>query len=183
MTWNDKPTSRTRPSGRIGTISSDAWSRAWRTRPRTPSSAPLLAPPRRLRPARWPAGRPAGQAPGRDRWESAQPPDPPDDADTRSLADWLTKQRAARRNGQLTDKQIAALDELGMDWDPLGSRWQQALQAARGYHREHGHLRPGTTSTAHSGRGPRTAPPTFSDAPDRAGSAARCRRPGEGRRR
>ncbi|MFE2528756.1 Helicase associated domain protein [Streptomyces sp. NPDC059382] len=70
-----------------------------------------------------------------------------DDADTRSLADWLTKQRAARRNGKLTDKQIAALDELGMDWDPLGSRWQQALQAARSYHGEHGHLRPSNGTT------------------------------------
>ncbi|MCX5078756.1 Helicase associated domain protein (plasmid) [Streptomyces sp. NBC_00513] len=76
-----------------------------------------------------------------------RPQETSDDAGTRSLADWLTKQRAARRNGQLTDKQIAALNELGMDWDPLGSRWQQALQAARSYHGEHGHLRPSTGTT------------------------------------
>lgn len=70
-----------------------------------------------------------------------------DDPEVRSLAGWLTGQRGARRNGQLSDKQIAALDELGMDWEPLGSRWQQALQAARSYQQEHGHLRPPTGTT------------------------------------
>lgn len=72
-----------------------------------------------------------------------------DDPEARSLAGWLSKQRRSRRSRQLSDQQIAALDELAMDWEPLGSRWQQALQADRTYHQEHGHLRPpnGTTVT------------------------------------
>ncbi|MGW7318293.1 Helicase associated domain protein [Streptomyces sp. NPDC054865] len=70
-----------------------------------------------------------------------------DDSDTRSLARWLARQRVARRAGQLTAQQIAALDELGMNWEPSGSRWQQAFQAASRYREEHGHLRPPNATT------------------------------------
>ncbi|MGW1189259.1 Helicase associated domain protein [Streptomyces sp. NPDC002559] len=64
------------------------------------------------------------------------------DPAARSLSDWLTRQRRARRGGKLTPGQIAALDELGMQWDPADARWQQSFQAARAYHTAHGHLRP-----------------------------------------
>ncbi|WP_329834144.1 helicase associated domain-containing protein [Streptomyces sp. BE133] len=71
-----------------------------------------------------------------------KPSEASDDADARTLSSWLTRQRRARRDGNLSDEQIAALDELGMEWDPRAARWQQGLQAARRYHGEHGHLRP-----------------------------------------
>ncbi|WSX32683.1 helicase associated domain-containing protein [Streptomyces sp. NBC_00984] len=70
------------------------------------------------------------------------PSETSDGTDAKALSNWLTRQRRARRDGNLTAQQITALDELGMEWDPLVSRWQQALQAARRYHGEHGHLRP-----------------------------------------
>ncbi|MFF1917051.1 helicase associated domain-containing protein [Streptomyces sp. NPDC058239] len=71
-----------------------------------------------------------------------RPSETSDDTNARTLGNWLTKQRRARRGGNLSDQQITALDELGMERDPLASRWQQALQAARRYHATHGHLRP-----------------------------------------
>lgn len=67
-----------------------------------------------------------------------------DDSDTRSLARWLSRQRNARQSGQLSDEQIAALNELGMNWEPIGSRWQHSFQAASSYQQEHGHLQPPT---------------------------------------
>ncbi|MEU2133816.1 helicase associated domain-containing protein [Streptomyces sp. NPDC018352] len=71
-----------------------------------------------------------------------KPSEASDDADARTLSSWLTRQRRARRDGNLSDQQIAALDELGMEWDPRAARWQQALQTARRYHATHGHIRP-----------------------------------------
>ncbi|PAZ09338.1 hypothetical protein CLM62_47140 [Streptomyces sp. SA15] len=64
-----------------------------------------------------------------------------------ALSSWLTKQRRARATGRLTDEQIAALDELGMDWAPAESRWQKSLDAARRYRNQHGHLRPSVGDT------------------------------------
>ncbi|MFE9137972.1 Helicase associated domain protein [Streptomyces sp. NPDC007355] len=78
----------------------------------------------------------------RERHGHLRPTENSDDTDTRALASWLSKQRRARRAGQLSDEQIAALDALGIDWAPSASRWHQSLQAARRYHDEHGHLRP-----------------------------------------
>ncbi|MGW2181283.1 Helicase associated domain protein [Streptomyces sp. NPDC001732] len=71
-----------------------------------------------------------------------RPLDTDTDPAARSLSDWLAKQRTARRSGKLTPEQIAALDELDMEWDPADARWQQSFQAARAYHATHGHLRP-----------------------------------------
>ncbi|GAA3233169.1 hypothetical protein GCM10010260_81900 [Streptomyces filipinensis] len=82
-----------------------------------------------------------------DRHGHLRPLESSDNPEVRSLTVWLSRQRAARRNGQLSDTQIAALDELGLDWEPQGARWQQALQAARSYQQEHGHLRPPTGTT------------------------------------
>lgn len=43
---------------------------------------------------------------------------------TTPQAKWLVHQRQRRRVGQLTDEQIAALDTLGMVWEPQPSRRQ-----------------------------------------------------------
>ncbi|MFI9186882.1 Helicase associated domain protein [Streptomyces goshikiensis] len=73
-----------------------------------------------------------------------RPAETADDSDTRSVARWLSKQRRARQSGQLSDEQIAALNELGMNWEPIGSRWQHSFQAASSFQQEHGHLQPPT---------------------------------------
>ncbi|KIR61319.1 hypothetical protein TK50_26855 [Micromonospora haikouensis] len=44
-----------------------------------------------------------------------------------NLAKWLSKQRAARRAGTLTDRQIAALDAIGMQWE-IPSGWARTRQ-------------------------------------------------------
>ena len=57
------------------------------------------------------------------------------------LGGWITHQRARRANGSLSPEQIAALDDLGMVWDPGAARWETKLAAARRFSAEHGHLR------------------------------------------
>jgi hypothetical protein len=57
------------------------------------------------------------------------------------LGGWITHQRTRRANGSLSPEQIAALDNLGMVWDPSAARWETKLAAARRFRAEHGHLR------------------------------------------
>ncbi|MEV6849222.1 Helicase associated domain protein [Actinoplanes sp. NPDC051411] len=57
------------------------------------------------------------------------------------LKNWLNNRRKDFRLGRLTDDQIAALDELGIDWEPLDTAWETPLAAARAFHAREGHLR------------------------------------------
>ncbi|MEU7480569.1 Helicase associated domain protein [Lentzea sp. NPDC042327] len=57
------------------------------------------------------------------------------------LGSWLSRQRGKRTRGQLSCEQIAALDELGIVWEPELERWHRGLTAAGLYRAEHGHLR------------------------------------------
>jgi superfamily II DNA or RNA helicase len=57
------------------------------------------------------------------------------------LGRWLHHQRKARRSGVLTTARIAALDSLGMLWDPRGTRWQAGLAHAIAFREREGHLR------------------------------------------
>ena len=60
------------------------------------------------------------------------------------LGDWITGLRSYRKNGVrnafLTDERIAALDELGMQWNVLDYLFEQNYAAAVEYHRTHGNL-------------------------------------------
>lgn len=58
------------------------------------------------------------------------------------LRNWLSKQRGLRRRGKLAREKEAALDALGVVWklDPAAQAWEAGLNAARLFHREHGHL-------------------------------------------
>jgi superfamily II DNA or RNA helicase len=58
-----------------------------------------------------------------------------------ALGRWLTTQRSARRLGILTPERIAALDALGMVWDPLEEDFQRNLDALRRYVAREGHAR------------------------------------------
>jgi hypothetical protein len=57
------------------------------------------------------------------------------------LGGWITHQRSRRAKGSLSPEQIAALDELGMVWDPAAARRETKLAVARRFRVEHGHLR------------------------------------------
>ncbi|MFG2043935.1 Helicase associated domain protein [Dactylosporangium sp. NPDC048998] len=57
------------------------------------------------------------------------------------LGRWLHHQRKARRRGVLPAARIAALDSLGMLWDPRGARWQVGLTHATAHRHREGHLR------------------------------------------
>ena len=59
---------------------------------------------------------------------------------------WLSAQRRAFRRRQLTAEQIAALDALGMIWDPAAAFRRIGIRNARAYRAEHGHLRVPTTA-------------------------------------
>jgi hypothetical protein len=56
------------------------------------------------------------------------------------LGGWLNKQRQLHAAGQLPAERAAALDDLGVIWQPLEEAWQSGLDHAVGYHRAHGHL-------------------------------------------
>ena len=56
------------------------------------------------------------------------------------LGTWVTKARQLRKRGELSDEQIAALDALGLDWDPYQDAWERWLALARSYFDAHGDL-------------------------------------------
>lgn len=57
------------------------------------------------------------------------------------LGGWITHQRSRRAKGSLSPEQVAALDDLGMVWDPSAARLETKLAAARRFHKAHEHLR------------------------------------------
>lgn len=59
----------------------------------------------------------------------------------RRLQRWVSAQRLARREGRLTAERIAALDSLGIDWDPagLGARWEARMSELRAFRERKGH--------------------------------------------
>ena len=63
------------------------------------------------------------------------------DKDGFALGVWLGSQRAAYKEGVLTDAQIEKLEALGVDWTNRNDRkWQTAYEAAVKYHAAHGNL-------------------------------------------
>ncbi|MGH8917540.1 MAG: helicase associated domain-containing protein, partial [Actinomycetes bacterium] len=57
-----------------------------------------------------------------------------------NLSRWLDARRSEHRRGRLAGDRVAALDALGIEWDPRGAARARGLQAAGDYQREHGHL-------------------------------------------
>lgn len=63
------------------------------------------------------------------------------DKDGFALGVWLGSQRAAYKEGVLTDAQIEKLEALGVDWTNRNDRkWQTAYEAAVKHHAAHGNL-------------------------------------------
>jgi predicted helicase len=65
----------------------------------------------------------------------------------RRIGKWVTKQRARHRAGELPLDRVAALEELGIVWEPEEPSWARLLEAAREYREQHGHLRVPKTQT------------------------------------
>ncbi|MEU0991243.1 Helicase associated domain protein [Streptomyces sp. NPDC005953] len=57
------------------------------------------------------------------------------------LGAWIAQRRYEQRLGRLNPERIAALDTIGMVWDPAGDAFAANLQAATAYHAQHGDLR------------------------------------------
>jgi superfamily II DNA or RNA helicase len=55
----------------------------------------------------------------------------------KTLATWITSQRARRNSGQLDDEKIARLENLGFFWDPNEDLWEQQFQALEAYRKRH----------------------------------------------
>lgn len=61
--------------------------------------------------------------------------------DGMALGVWLGSQRAAYKDGTLSEEQIARLEALGVDWTNRNDRkWQTAYEAAVRYYKVHGDL-------------------------------------------
>jgi superfamily II DNA or RNA helicase len=56
------------------------------------------------------------------------------------LGAWVAERRTERRRAKLSSERIAALDALGMVWDPRGGGWEQGLSASRAYRKARGDL-------------------------------------------
>ena len=57
------------------------------------------------------------------------------------LGNWVSHRRAEYTAGRLAVERIAALETLGMIWDPLGEDFTRGLAALGRFRAEHGHLR------------------------------------------
>ncbi|GIQ86586.1 hypothetical protein KIPB_008466 [Kipferlia bialata] len=57
-----------------------------------------------------------------------------------TLCRWLTFQRASYRRGELDSDRVAALEDIGMDWEPTKteSQWKESLQELQAYVDLHG---------------------------------------------
>jgi hypothetical protein len=65
---------------------------------------------------------------------------------------WLSNQRKRKKEGKLTDEQIARLDSIGMQWGGAYERkWDEGIAEARRYYAEHGDLNVPTSYVSKSG--------------------------------
>jgi hypothetical protein len=58
-----------------------------------------------------------------------------------ALGRWLQRQRGAREKNELTEDQVARLDELNIEWDAANVRWKRMLSELRHFHEINGHCR------------------------------------------
>ena len=57
----------------------------------------------------------------------------------RALAYWVTEQRMARNRSQLDPMKEQQLTEIGFDWNPTETAWNDMFEQLAAYKREHGH--------------------------------------------
>lgn len=59
--------------------------------------------------------------------------------ESRSLAEWVSSQRMAYNREQLAPDRVRRLDDIGFEWDPVGTRWEEMFQRLVEFKKEHGH--------------------------------------------
>lgn len=59
---------------------------------------------------------------------------------TTDLDAWVGRQRKAKSSGQLSEERIASLNEVGFDWDPFESQWEEGFSMLLAYRYEHDHV-------------------------------------------
>jgi superfamily II DNA or RNA helicase len=55
------------------------------------------------------------------------------------LGSWVTKLRT--NHDRLTPERLKLLDDLGFDWDPLATRWNEGYEHLKAYRKREGHIR------------------------------------------
>ena len=56
-----------------------------------------------------------------------------------SLAGWVSKQRTSFSCGLISPERIQRLEQIGFEWDPIGTRWEEMFQKLVEFKNEHGH--------------------------------------------
>ena len=59
--------------------------------------------------------------------------------ENRKLSGWVSSHRQFRKRGILSKERIRRLEEIGFDWNPKNTAWQQMFSALVQYRRMHGH--------------------------------------------
>jgi hypothetical protein len=57
----------------------------------------------------------------------------------RSLADWVSKQRSSHNRGLISPDRVQRLEQIGFEWDPIGTRWEEMFQKLVEFQRQNGH--------------------------------------------
>ena len=58
--------------------------------------------------------------------------------ENRKLAEWVSEQRMAYNRERLDPDRVRRLDEVGFEWDPVGTRWEKMFQQLVEYKKLHG---------------------------------------------
>lgn len=56
----------------------------------------------------------------------------------KQLAKWVTHRRSARLRGTISREKVRQLDEIGFDWNPIGSIWEQRYLELEAYKKQFG---------------------------------------------
>lgn len=59
--------------------------------------------------------------------------------ESRGLAEWVSNQRIAYNRERLAPDRVRRLDEIGFEWDPIGTRWEEMFQRLVEFKNECGH--------------------------------------------
>ena len=76
----------------------------------------------------------------RQQYGDLQVPSAYKDADGFALGNWIRNTRSRFSSGGLTQAQIAELENLGIVWSAVDSRWERCYAEAAAYYEKHGHL-------------------------------------------
>jgi len=57
--------------------------------------------------------------------------------ENRKLAEWVSEQRMAYNRERLAPERVRRLDEVGFEWDPIGTRWEEMFQQLVEYKKLH----------------------------------------------